>query len=216
MKQSILAVALAIGTLTSQAQDFKTVLDKTFTAFDTTQSQDVRIEQSNKLGLIAKKWDNEWSAHYYVALSKVTLNYFEPDAAKRDAYLDEAEKEREEAVALLKKESDDTYVLAAMIANSRIGIDPMNRWQKYGQVFQQNLESAKELNPDNPRMYYVKGTSTFFTPKQFGGGKKSALPYFEKAKGLFPKEEGKDITQPHWGKRQTEYFIGECNKEDKG
>lgn len=216
MKQTILAAALAIGTLTSQAQDFKTVLNKTFTTFDTTHSNELRIEQSNKLALIAKKWDNEWSAHYYVALSKITLSYFEQDAAKRDAYLDEAEKEKDDAVTILKKENDETYVLAAMIANARIGVDPMNRWQKYGQVYQQNLESAKEANPDNPRMYYVKGTSTFFTPKQFGGGKKAALPYFEKAKNLYPKETGKDITQPHWGLDKTEYFISECNKEDKG
>jgi len=216
MKQIIIAAALATGAFRSQAQDYKTVLEKTFNTFDTTHSQEVRIEQSNKLGLIAKKWDNEWTAHYYLAYSKVNLTYFEQDAAKKDAYLDEAEKEKEEAVALLKKENDETYVLAAMIANARIGIDPMNRWQKYGQLFQQNLESAKEKNPDNPRMYYLKAVSTYFTPKQFGGGKKAALPYFEKAKGLYPKEEGKDITQPHWGKMQTEYFIGECNKEDKG
>lgn len=216
MKQTILSAALAIGAIAANAQDFKTVLDKTFTAFDTTQSFDAKVEQANKLMLIAKKWDNEWSAHYYVALSKTTLAYMEKDAAKRDAYLDDADKEKEDAVSLLKKDNDETYVLAAMIANSRMAVDPMNRWQKYGQLFQQNLESAKEKNPDNPRMYYLKGVSTYFTPKQFGGGKKSALPYFEKAKGLFAKDEGKDITQPHWGKDKTEYFIAECSKEDKG
>ncbi len=110
-------------------------------------------------------------SHYYVALSKTVLSYMEKDAAKRDAYLDEADKEKEDAVSILGKESDETYVLGAMIANARLAVDPMNRWQKYGQIFSADLESAKDLNPDNPRMYYLQGTSKYFTPKAYGGGK---------------------------------------------
>ena len=139
----------------------------------------------------------------------------EKDAAKRDAYLDEADKEREEAVSILKKENDETYVLAAMIANMRMAVDPMNRWQKYGKIFSDNLESAKEVNPENPRMYYLQGTSKFFTPKQFGGGKKAALPYFEKAQGLFEKQASGDIMKPYWGKDKNTYFLGLCNQPDK-
>jgi hypothetical protein len=217
MKSSIFTAALAIAAFTTQAQDMKPVLEKTFLAFDTTMDMTVKVEQANKLALIAKKWDNEWASHYYVSYSKTQLSYMEKDAAKREAYLDEAEKEKEDAVAILKKENDETYVLAAMIANARMAIDPMNRWQKYGQLFSQNLESAKEANADNPRMYYLQGVSKFFTPKQFGGGKKAAMPYFEKAQGLFDKEQAlnKDITNPHWGKDKTVYFVEQCKKEDK-
>lgn len=215
MKQLILMGAMALATVAAQAQDFKATLSKTFMAFDTTMDQGVRMEQSNKLSLIAKKWNDEWSAHYYAAYSKIFLSYFEKDAAKKDAYLDEADKEKEEAVSILKKENDETYVLGAMLANARLGVDPMNRWQKYGKIFSDDLQAAKEINPDNPRMYYVQGTSKFFTPKQFGGGKKSALPYFEKAEGLFAKEQGGDITHPYWGKDKNKYFIAQCKQEDK-
>jgi hypothetical protein len=215
MKQIILSGAIAMAAISSQAQDFKTVLEKTFTAFDTTWNQPVKIEQSNKLSLIAKKWDNEWVAHYYAAYSKVAVSYQEKDNAKKDAYLDEADKEREDAVSILKKENDETYVLAAMIANARLGVDPMQRWMKYGKIFSENLEAAKDLNPDNPRMYYLQGTSKFFTPKAYGGGKKAAMPYFEKAEGLFAKEKGGDITKPYWGKDHNTYFLNQCRQEDK-
>ena len=218
MKKMILMSAIAISAaISANAQDLKTVLEKTFTTFDTTHSQDVRIEQANKLSLIAKKWDAEWVTHYYVAYSKVTLTYFETDNAKKDALLDEADKEMEETVSILKKETDETHVLAAMIANARMGVDPMNRWQKYGQVFSGNLQSAKEINENNPRMYYLQGVSKYFTPKQFGGGAKAAMPYFEKAEGLFAKEAEakKDITQPHWGQGMNTYFMGECKKAEK-
>ncbi len=215
MKQIILSGAMIMAVMSAQAQDFKSVLEKTFTAFDTTWDQQKKVEAANKLSLIAKKWDNEWSAHYYVAYAKTVLCYQEKDNAKKDAYLDEADKEREDAVSILKKENDETYVLAAMIANARLGVDPMQRWIKYGKIFTEDLESAKALNPDNPRMYYLQGTSKFFTPKAYGGGKKTAQPYFEKAQTLFDKETVVDITQPHWGKRQNIYFLNQCKQEDK-
>jgi hypothetical protein len=215
MKKSILLAAFALNVISSQAQEYKPVLEKSFLAFDTTYDMTTKVTQGNKLALIAKKWDNEWTAHYYLAYSKAQLSYMEQDAAKRDAYLDEADKELADAVSILKKDNDETFVLAAMLAHARMAVDGMNRWQKYGQIFNQDLESAKEVNPDNPRMYYLKGLSTFYTPKQFGGGKKAALPYFEKAEGLFAKDEGKDISQPHWGKDKTAYFIAQCKTADK-
>lgn len=217
MKKTLFAAALAIAATTAQAQDMKVVLEKTFLAFDTTMNFPEKVAQSNKLSLITKKWDGEWITHYYLAYSKAQLSYFEKDAAKRDAYLDEAEKEKADAVSILKNDNDETYVLDAMIANARMAVDPANRWQKYGPLFSQNLEKAKEANADNPRMYYLQGTSKFYTPKQFGGGKKAAQPYFEKAEVLYEKEAAmnKDITQPHWGKYKADWFMKQCNTEDE-
>ena len=214
MRKLILAGAMALATAQVNAQDFKPMLTKVYTAFDTTQALDTKVEQSNKLTLIAKKWDGEWSTHYYAALSKTVLSYMEKDAGKRDAYLDEADKEKEAAVSLLKKETDETYVLGAMIANARMVVDPMQRWPKYGKLFSENLEHAKEINPDNPRMYYLQGTSKFFTPKAYGGGKKAAEPYFEKAEGLFAKEKDDDITKPYWGKKNNSAFLAQCKQGD--
>ena len=213
MKKMILTGAVALAAISAQAQDLKPVLAKVFTTFDTSMNLDLKVEQSNKLSLIAKKWDNEWIAHYYAALSKTTLSYMEKDAAKRDAYLDEATKEKEDAVTLLKKENDETFVLGAMIANARMVIDGMNRWQKYGKIFNEDLESAKEINPDNPRMYYLQGVSKFYTPKAFGGGKKAAIAYFEKAEGLFAKEKSGDITKPYWGRDKNEYYLAQCRSD---
>jgi hypothetical protein len=215
MKKIMMTALVAVAAIGAKAQDYKPVLTKTFLAFDTTQAMDVKVENSNKLALITKKYDNEWVTHYYLAYSRAVLSYMEKDATKRDAYLDEADKEREEAVSLLKKESDETYVLAAMLANARMAVDPMQRWQKYGKVFSDNLQNAKEMNPDNPRMYYLQGTSKFFTPKAYGGGKKAAMPYFEKAEGLFAKETGDDIAKPSWGKRANGHFLAQCKIEDK-
>ena len=199
----------------SYGQDFKEMLTKTFTAFESTPEQNEKMEHSNKLGLISKKWPEEWAAHYYNAYSKAFLSYQEANEAKRDAYLDEAEVELDKAKTLLKKENDEIYVLQAMIANARVAVKPQARWQKYGKVFEENLEKAKELDKNNPRIYHLQGISKFHTPKMFGGGKKAAMPYFEKADALFAQENDADITQPYWGRRANEYFMQQAKGEDK-
>lgn len=219
MTRYILLVATAALTyVQAGAQDMNEALKKTFLAFDTTQDLAVKTAQSNKLALIAKKWNDEWAPHYYNAYAKTQMSFMMPENEmdKKDAILDEAETELNEAITLLGKETDEICVLKAMHAQARMAVDGRNRWQKYGKLFDENLQKAKDLNEENPRIYYLKGTSLFFTPKMFGGGAKKALPYFEKAEPMFAKEEKSDMTNPHWGAMANKYFIVQCknNKEE--
>jgi hypothetical protein len=211
-KRFLLSFALMMGFTGSLfAQDFKQTLGTTVKAFFEAKDQTEKTSQSNRLGLIAKKYNTEWTAAYYAALSKIMLNYDEPDAGKKDAYLDEAEDFLSTATSQADKndkmQQSEIYAITAMLANARLGVDPQKRWQKYGKIFESNLEKAKENNADNPRIYFLKATSTFFTPKMFGGGAKKALPYFEKADGLFAKEAKDDITKPFWGKEANDEFM---------
>ena len=214
-KKIMLVSALSLTIFSASAQDFKVPLKNTWTAFDTTEAMDKKLEQCNKMMLISKKWNNEWITHFYASLCKTIISYGEKDETKHDALLDDADKEHEEAVSILGKENDETYVLAAMIANSRMMINPMQRWQKYGKLFSDNLENAKSINENNPRIYYMKGVTTFHTPKAYGGGKKAALPYLEKAEGLFAKETDADITKPYWGKAKNAFFLEQAKQGDK-
>jgi len=214
-KQIVLFASALMITGSAMAQNFIDVLQKTFVAFDTTQVQQKKLEASNKLNLIAKKFDKEWLASYYAAYAKVSLTYNETYAAKKDAWLDEAENYINESVAVLGKDNDETYVMKAMIANARISVDPRARWQKYGKPFDENLEKAKALNADNPRIYMLRGISVFYVPKMFGGGKKVALPYFEKAAALFTANAGTDITKPYWGQQTNTWFMDKAKGGDK-
>lgn len=218
-KRYLLSFALMLGFTGSLfAQDFKKTLGETVKTFFEAKDLTEKVNQSIRLGLIAKKFNTEWSASYYAALSKIMINYEEPDAAKKDAYLDEAEDMLTNATTLADKndkiQQSEIFALTAMLANARLGVDPQKRWQKYGKIFESNLEKAKENNAENPRIYFLKGTSVFFTPKMFGGGKKKALEYFEKAAPFFEKESHDDITKPFWGKEANDDFMKQAKTQD--
>lgn len=218
-KKYILVAAFTFGIIGSSiAQDYKSTETTTLTAYFKAKETADKLNQSNRLVLIAKKFNDQWSASYYAALSKILLNYDEKDGAKKDAYLDEAEDFLNTAASLSNKEDkgqqSEIYALKAMIANARIGVNPQKRYKEYGKVFEENLEQAKTNNADNPRIYFLKGTSVFYTPKFFGGGKKNAVTYFEKAAGLFEKEKKDDITVPSWGSEVNADYIKQCQGED--
>ena len=217
MKHLLLAAGFTAISATASAQaDYKPILQSTFTAFDTTYADmTAKAALGNKLVLIAKKYPDQWAPQFYAAYSRVQLSYFEENAEKHDAILDESENYLADAVRLLGKENTETEVLAATIANSRIGVAPLARYQKYGMAFNDHLDKAKEMNPDNPRVYLQRGISKFYTPKMFGGGKKAAKPYFDKAGELFAKEAGGDVDKPYWGKVTLAYFLRMMQGDDK-
>lgn len=211
--------ALSLGIVgTAMAQDYKSTEATTLTAYFQAKEQSEKLNQSNRLVLIAKKFNDQWSASYYAALSKILINYEEKDATKKDAYLDEAEDLLNIAATLSNKEDknqqSEIYALKGMIANARIGVAPQKRYKEYGKVFEENLEKAKANNADNPRIYFLKGTSVFYTPKFVGGGKKNAITYFQKAVPLFDKEKKDDITVPSWGSEVNADYIKQCQAED--
>jgi len=200
---------------TTATDEFRSVLQENYADFDSAKSVMDMQTASNRFGLIAKKWANEWIAQYYAAYALVILSYIEKDEKKRDAYLDEADKLYDKASVLIKSENDEIYVLGALIANARLAVSPMNRYQKYGAIFNQNLEKAKAVQPNNPRIYYMQGMSFYYTPKAFGGGAKNAIALFEKADALFQNEKSNDITKPSWGKKQNSDLLKKCQDELK-
>ena len=66
-----------------------------------------------------------------------------------------------------------------------------------------------QLNPNNPRLYYLQGAGIFGTPEQFGGGKEKAKPVFEKAVALFKSGNVKAL-YPRWGQKQAEDMLAQC------
>ena len=181
-----------------EAQTMEENLSKTFIQMDSIKGLSDMMNVSAQFDMIADKWNNEWSSNYFAAYAKAIASFI--DAA--DKYL--------EKVKSLGKENDETWVLAALITSARIAVDGQNRGMQYSGIAGQYLEKAEKINPDNPRIYYLKGSSLFYQPEMYGGGKDKAKPYFEKAKVLFAKESKKSILKPHWGEKQNLDMLKQC------
>ena len=212
MKIKTLFFVLVTALTGVHAQTLEAALLPECQVLDTAYTLPTLYMEAAKLDLIASKWPNEWAANYYAAYAKARLSYAEPNPKKKDLILDQGDKYLEK-VLTLKGDSSEKHVLAAMLANARLAVDGNNRWQKFGEIFEAHLNKAKALNENNPRIYHLKGTTVFYTPKMFGGGPKNAKEYFLKAKDLFDKESKATPLVPYWGASANAYLLSECDKD---
>ncbi|MCX8018867.1 MAG: hypothetical protein N2747_00065 [Chitinophagaceae bacterium] len=119
----------------------------------------------------------------------------------------------EKAEQLIKKaeeiagEHSEILCIRNMIYGFRLMGDPMNRFMTDGFKAQEALQKAKELNPENPRVYILEAQEKFFTPEAYGGSKTEAKALFEKAMELLQKEKKAHILDPQWGKSTVAYFL---------
>jgi tetratricopeptide (TPR) repeat protein len=215
MKQLVKTLGLLLlltGPVSLKAQTLEESLSKTLIQMDTVKNLFGMMSVSAQFDMIADKWENEWSSNYFAAYAKVILSFIVQDSKKKDLFLDEADKYFEK-VKSLDSQNDETYVLAALNTSARITVDGQNRGIQYSGTVNQYLEKAEKINPDNPRIYYLKGSSLFYQPEMYGGGKEKAKPYFEKAKELFVKETKTSILKPHWGEKQNLDYLKQCDEK---
>ncbi len=206
-----LVAAFTFFALVINAQTVEESVQKTFQQFDTAKTIGQMMAASSQFDLLAAKYPTEYITNYYSAYSKAVISYKEKEGKKRDLYIDMATKYFDKAKQI-KPEDSETYALAALLANARLSVDGGSRWKEYGEIFEKNLTKAKELNPNNPRIYYLKGAALFYTPKMFGGGGKKAKPFFEQAKPLFTTQDTSSVLIPTWGERQTDEFLKMCEE----
>jgi len=160
--------------------------------------------------IIALK-ENQWLPVYYRAYAYVHLGYMTPDEEEKDRLLDEAQVSAEAACKIDPEESENQLLLA-MICYGRMEINPMTRATIYFPRANEALEKAKELNPGNPRIYYLEGKSTTFKPAFLGGGPEAALPILQRALQYFKESVIPYDLYPHWGQEDTRELYRECGR----
>lgn len=211
MKRTIIAILLiGIAGVQANAQQVSAALKASYEKLNSPVMAN-KVVAAAEFDNIAVKWSSDWAANYYAAYANaiVALNLHE--AKRQDAYLDKADDYLKKTTAL-NQLPDETYVLIAYVAFARYSVDPANRWKKYLDLVNSNLETAKKANPGNPRIYYLQGIPIFNKPKLYGGGRDKAKPYFEKAKELFDKQDTTSILKPYWGAAANQSYLDKCNE----
>ncbi|MCC6283387.1 MAG: hypothetical protein IT262_22470 [Saprospiraceae bacterium] len=166
---------------------------------------------ANVLERIAAVEKKEWLPQYWGAFCYMMKSFAEPVAEKKDLLLDKAE-QLIAAADTLNPNNDEVEVLKANIASSRIVVDPMNRWQRYGALSAMAIAKAKSINPANPRIALHEAQGVFYTPEAYGGGKIKALPLIKTAIEQFAAFKPASAIMPNWGAPVAEYMLAEAQK----
>ena len=161
------------------------------------------VEVANQFERISNIEKGEWLPLYYASFAYILISFRETENAKKDQYLDQAQKYLDQAMAIDPNESE-LHMLQGFLYPSRINIDPMTRGIALVAVMNKSLDKALELNPDNPRVFYLRATMTFHTPEAYGGGAAKALPLFQVADEKFRIFKPKTTISPNWGKEMND------------
>ncbi|MCF0053082.1 hypothetical protein LXM25_23640 [Dyadobacter sp. LJ53] len=167
---------------------------------------------ANRFERIAAAEPKEWLPKYYAARCNVILGFVGASLEEKDKYLEKAGALLKDAEAIAGKPNDEILVMQAFHSQIHLAADAANRWEADGAKFAEYITSAKKVNAENPRIYYLEGSSVFFTPEEFGGGKKPAKPFLEKASQKFAAFKPETSIHPDWGKAETEWMLAQTNQ----
>lgn len=207
MKQFVLSMAMLVSVAAfSQSDKYTQAMQKNLAAFDSAKTTSDYNAVSAAFVRVGDAEKSQWLPYYWAALAKVRIGWIDNTADK--------DKLAEETKAIITKgeainQNSEFEALRDMAAVQQMMVDPQNRWQTYGAEAATALQKGMQMDPKNPRLYYLQGMSVFSTPEQFGGGKAKAKPIFQQAADLFKVEEKKPL-YPTWGAQQNDAMLAQC------
>jgi len=210
MKRIILSFAVLMMAATSFAQSdkFTNAMKANLMMFDSIKSPGDYTVLSASFERIGDAEKTQWLPYYYSALATI-LRGFADSSANKDDLADKADALIAKAEAIEPKNSE-IFLLKSMTATLHLLVDPTARWQTYGGAITTNRETAKQLDSNNPRVYYLEAQNVYGSPRSFGGGKENAKPIFEKAVALFKTYKPVNDLYPNWGEKPAEQMLEQC------
>jgi hypothetical protein len=214
MKKLLIASVLVSLTMLSfgQSEKYVAAMKNNIAAIDTSFRNPANLlALANNFERIANAEKNQWLAYYYAAFCQVNYGFMEQNKDKVDAIADKATDFINKADSLMPNNSEISCI-KSMIASCHMMVNPMQRYMEYGPESGSNMEKAMQLDPANPRPYYLKGQGLKYTPEQFGGGCKTAKPELQTALDKFATFKPASELHPNWGKQPVEMLMKECNQ----
>lgn len=154
----------------------------------------------------------EWHPRYYAAHQFIVASFELEDDDQRDELLDMAETHITKALEIVPTESE-LFALQALLYMGRIQVSPMIRGMTYTEKVFTAIDKARQLNPTNPRSYYMEAMMTWNMPGFLGGGKDKACPVIEEALTHYATFEPETPFSPNWGFEAAQGLQRKCAGE---
>lgn len=201
-------LTLVVSIVTAQDKYTETMLKnidaaykaKTVSEFQTTANSFERIAAAEK---------TKWEPYYYAAFSNVMMANVETESAKKDAYLDLATKDLDQAKAIKADDSEIT-ALEGFVHMIRVTVDPATRGQEYSGKAFRSFSTAVALNPENPRALALLAQMQYGTAQFFGSSTAEACGTAEKSLQKFASYKTENALAPQWGKQMAEGLKSNC------
>ncbi len=156
------------------------------------------LEAVNFLERIGKKEPAKWHPRYYAAYGNIQISMRTSAAEEKDRYLDEA-LSLVQALNKIDPGNAEFLTLEGFIHMMRIPIDPGNRGPQYSGKSFQALQTAVNLDPENPRAHLVLANMQLGTSRFFGQGIEESCQTLQNAIQLFQNQKKKHPLDPDWG-----------------
>jgi hypothetical protein len=212
MKKTILSIAVLLTALAgmSQSKEYYGAMGEALGQYATCKSVDDFQALGNRFSLIANAEKTEWLPFYYHAQCYIIMSFMEPsDAAKKDSYLDIAEKSVTKMIELAPKESE-VYALQSMFYSARLVVNPMERGQKFGMLSGQAVGMALSLEANNPRAKFIKLRNDMGAAQFYGKDPKDYCPQATELLATWDNYKVKGPLYPAWGKDQVAEVVNGC------
>lgn len=211
MKRYLLAALMLVTiAVNAQSEKYTGAMQKNLSGFETAKTIADFETLAAAFTRIGDAEKTQWLPYYWASLALTRIGWIDEKgdkdvlATRIIALCDKAD-----VLATEGNAKSEILSLRNMAATLQMLVDPQNRYMTYGQQAGGYLQKGMQLNPGNPRLYYLQGMSVFNTPEQFGGGKAKAKPLFQKAVDLYKAETKKDL-YPYWGLNETEQMLAQC------
>ncbi len=169
----ILLSVAAFGSIHPQDR-YEKSMEKNLSMMKSAASVEDYLQIANGFERIAMAEKDKWLPYYYSSWVYTIASFTDTTTSKKDGYLDKADKIISIADSL-EPGNSEIYTIKGMIAQARLQVDPMNRWQKYGRLSDQYFKKAAAIDSLNPRPYYLVGIGIYYTPAQSEVSKKPNL-----------------------------------------
>lgn len=209
MKKIIFSITCVLAACAAMAQSskYEAAMKKNLTSFASLHSVEDAKVLSAAFERIGNAEKTQWLPYYYAGLCFMQTGFADTKTDKDslatilDTYADKANAIHEDA---------ENYSLKYVANIFRLMVDPMTRYQKYGEIIQSTYKKGIALDSLNPRLYFLRGSTVMNTPAFAGGGPKAAKPYFEKAAALFAKQDTTGFL-PKWGAEPNAEMLKKCD-----
>jgi hypothetical protein len=175
------------------------------------------IEAKANFSKLLEQYPDSFLVHYYTAQANLYLATFYHQNKKVknfNAVLHEGLEDVEKCLSLNDNFADG-YILLAQFYGYRIYSEGYQTAAQNNKNIKDNLEIAKGMEPDNPRIYLVNGINNLYTPQAYGGSMENAKSDLEKALKLYPGYKPLNNTFPNWGFEETYVWLGKIAEQEE-